>query len=83
MCVDLTCIEHQTKVFMLFVDLYDSVPHRACTRKYGIPEPMLNLVQSLHDHMKAEVTVDGQVAPEFEVCNRLRQGCDLAPTMFK
>ncbi len=51
--------------------------------KYGIPEPMLNLVQSLHDHMKAEVTVNGQVAPEFEVCNRLRQGCDLSPTMFK
>ncbi len=67
----MTSIEHQT---MLFVDPYDSVPRRACTRKYGIPEPMLNLVQSLHDHMKAEVTVDGQVAPEFEVC------CDLSPS---
>ena len=32
--------------------------------------------------MKAEVTVDGQVAPEFEVCNGLRQGCVLAPTLF-
>ena len=28
------------------------------------------------------VTVDGQVAPEFEVCNGLRQGCVLAPTLF-
>ena len=30
----------------------------------------------------AEVTVDGQVAPEFEVRNGLRQGCVLAPTLF-
>ena len=26
--------------------------------------------------------VDGQVAPEFEVSNGLRQGCVLAPTLF-
>ena len=73
---------------MLFVDLrkaYDSVPRKAlwcALEKYGIPEPMLKLVCSLHDGMKAEVTVDGQVAPEFEVCNGLRQGCVLAPTLF-
>ncbi len=30
----------------------------------------------------AEVIVDGQVAPEFEVCNGLRQGCVIAPTLF-
>ncbi len=32
--------------------------------------------------MKAELTVDRQVAPEFEVCDGLRQGCVLAPTLF-
>ena len=67
-------ITPSTKTFMLFVDLrkaYDSVPCRAlwcALEKYGIP--------------MAEVTVDGQVAPEFEVCNGLRQGCVLAPTLF-
>ena len=30
---------------------------------------------SLHDGMEAEVTVDGQVASEIEVHNRLKQGC--------
>lgn len=83
-------IEHQTKILMVFVDLrkYDSVPRRTvwCVlEKYGIPEPILKLVHSLHDDMKAEVTVDGprdgQVAPEFEVCNGLQQGC-LAPTLL-
>ena len=32
--------------------------------------------------MKAEVTMDGQVALEFEVRNRLRQGCVLAQMLF-
>ena len=27
------------------------------------------------------MTVDGQVAPKFEVCNGLRQGCVIAPTL--
>ena len=81
-------IEHNTKLFMLFIDLqkaYDSVPREALWRvliKYGVPQSMLNVIRSLHDCMSAEVTVDGQVAPQFEVCNGLRQGCVIAPTLF-
>ena len=41
-------------------------------KKYGVPQSMLNVIRSLHDSMSAEVTVDGQVAPEFEACNGLR-----------
>ena len=41
--------------------------------KYGVPPSMLSVIHSLHDGMKAEVTVDGQVAPDFEVSNGLRQ----------
>ena len=37
---------------------------------------------SLHDGMREEVTVDGQMTPEFDVCNGLRQGCVIAPTLF-
>ena len=40
------------------------------------------VIRSLHDGVQAEVTVDGQVAPKFEVCNGLRQGCVIAPTLF-
>ena len=79
-------VEHDT---MLFIDLrkaYDSVPRQVLWRvleSYGIPEPMLGLIRSLYDGMKAEVAVDGQVAPDFEVCNGLRHGVHvLAPTLF-
>ena len=51
-------------------------------KKYGVPPSMLSIVRSLHDGMSAEVTVNGQVAPEFEVSNGLRQGCVIAPTLF-
>ncbi len=62
-----------------------TVPRRAlwwALEKYGIPEPMLKLIRSLRDDMKAEVTEDGRLSPEFEVCNDLRQGCVLAPILF-
>ena len=38
-------------------------------QKFGIPQSTINVIRSLHDGMQAEVTVDGQVAPKFEVCN--------------
>ena len=43
---------------------------------------MLSLLRSLHAGMKAEVTMDGQVTPEFEVCNGMRQGCVITPVLF-
>ena len=81
-------VEHNTQVFMLFIDLrkaYDSIPREALWRvlvKYGIPPSMVAVIRSLHDGMYAEVSVDGDVANEFEVCNGLRQGCVVAPTLF-
>ena len=84
-------VDHNAKIFMLFIDLQkacDSVPHQAlwhALENYDIPESMLRVIHSLHDGMKAEVTVDGQVhvTPEFEVRNGLGQGCVPAPTLFK
>ena len=43
---------------------------------------MMSVICSLQYGMWAEVMVDGQTAPEFEVCNGLRQGCVIAPTLF-
>ena len=70
-------IEHNTKIFMLFIDLqktYDSVPSQAlwhALESYGIPESRLQMIHSLHDCMKAEVTVNNRVASEFKVRNGL------------
>ena len=53
--------EHNTKVFMLIVDLrkaYYSIPRQALwlvLQKYDIPAVMINVIRSLHNGMKAEV----------------------------
>ena len=66
-------IEHNTKVFLLSVDLqkpYDSIP--------GV---IIDLVRALHDNMVAEFFVADESA-WIQVSNGLRQGCVLAPTLF-
>ena len=67
--------EHNTKVYMLFVNLrkvYDSMPQQAVwlvLEKYGIPPLLVRLIQSLHDGMKVEVSVGGATTPVIEVSN--------------
>ena len=62
---------------VVFDLVYDSVPYEALWRflaKYGVSPSMLSVICSLHDGMNAEVTVDGQVAPDLEsimVCIRV------------
>ena len=80
--------EHNTQNFILFIDLrkaYDSIPRvhlLSVLERYGIPPTLVSTVRSLHDDMKAEVTVNGQLSPDFEVKNGLRQGCVVAPSLF-
>ena len=40
--------------------------------KYGVPPPLVNIIRSLHDGIKAEVMVDGVTTSEIEVTNGLR-----------
>ena len=80
--------EHNTTLYLLFIDLrkaYDSIPREALwqvLRKYVIPPTLVNIIRSLHDGMKTEITMDGATTPEIEVTNGLRQGCTIAPTLF-
>ena len=74
-------IEHNTKMFLLFVDLrkaYDSVSRAALwcpLQKYGVPDVMIELIWSFHDGMSATVTVGGGRSEPFLVQNGLHQGC--------
>ena len=64
---------------------YDSVQCAASWRfiaNFGVPPYLLSVICSLHNGMKAEVTVDSQVAPDFKVSNGLHQGCVMAPTLL-
>ena len=83
--------EHRSDLFILFVDLrkaYDSVPRQALwlvvtvLHKYGIPTQFIQLIQSLHEGMKAEVAVGGTTSPVVEVNNGLHQGCTIAASLF-
>ena len=80
--------EHRSDLFMLFVDLrkaYNSIPRQALWQvlhKYGIPTQLIQLIQSLHEGIKAEVAVGGTTCPVVEVNNGLRQGCTIAPSHF-
>jgi len=81
-------IEHNTKVFLLFVDLckaYDTVSRTAlwyALQKYGVPDVMIELIRSLHDEMFATVTVGGGRSKPFLVWNGSPQGCFIASTLF-
>ena len=76
-------VEHQATQYFVFVDLkkaYDSVPREAMwmvLRKMGVPEVLVEIVQSFHSDMKARVRLE-----EIEVNNGLRQGCTMAPSLF-
>ena len=64
---------------------YDSVPRAAlwcALRKYGVPDVLIELMQSLHDGISATVTVGGGRSEPFFIQNGLRQGCTIAPTLF-
>ena len=81
-------IEHNTSLYVLFVDLqkaYDSIPRTALWSvldRLGVPPVMLGLIRSLHEGMIAKVRVNGKLSDNISVTNGLRQGCTLAPTLF-
>ena len=81
-------VEHQSQLCAVFVDLkkaYDSIPRLALWRvleKLGVPPTMLSLIKSLHEGMTAQIRVSGNLTDSIAVCNGLRQGCTLAPTLF-
>ena len=80
--------EHRSKAFLLFIDLkkaYDSVPCEAmwiALGKLGVPQPVINLIQSFHQNMQAQIQLNGTLLEEIDVTNGLRQGCCMAPALF-
>ena len=58
-------IEHDTKAFILFIDLkkaYNSVPRAAMwliLAKYGVPDVVICFIRSLHDNMLAGISLGG------------------------
>ena len=73
--------EHKVKIFFVFIDLrkaYNSVPREAlwvALSKLGVPDTLIELIQSFHQDMKATIRLDSTLLDEMRVENGLRQGC--------
>ena len=80
--------EHKAKAFLVFIDLrkaYDSVPREAmwvALHKLGVPDQLVQIIQSFHLDMKAQIRLGDTLLEEIDVDNGLRQGCCMAPALF-
>ena len=50
--------------------------------KFGCQPRSIAIVRQFHDGMQARVQNDGEFSEPFEVTNRVKQGCVVAPTLF-
>ena len=51
--------------------------------KFGCPDSLIAMVRQFHDGMLPRVQNDGEYSEPFPVTNGVKQGCVLAPTLFR
>ena len=82
------CREQNMPLYLAFVDLtkaFDTVSRDGlylALSKIGCPPKLLSLIRSFHQNMKGTVQFDGNLSEPFVICNGVKQGCVLAPTLF-
>ena len=83
------CKEQNVPLYIAFIDLtkaFDLVSREglfATLLKIGCPPSLFNIVKSFHTNTKATVQYDGNVSDSFTIKSGVKQGCVLAPTLFK
>ena len=50
--------------------------------KFGCPDVFISIVRQFHDGMMVSMRNNWDYSEEFSVTNRVKQGCDLTPTLF-
>lgn len=74
---------------MIFIDLkkaYDSVPLSKlwlAMSENGISDLYIQAVKNLYSDMTSRIKIGGKLSEEFLITKGLRQGCAIAPTLFK
>ena len=82
------CLEKDKDLYMVFIDLtkaYDTVSRDLLwqlLKRYGIPDKIINILESFHSGMEGKVSRQGEILEPFKINNGLRQGCVLAPVLF-
>ena len=80
--------EHNTPLYICFVDLkkaYDSVNRRAlwfALLRQGVPPKLVDLLEDLHSGSTATIKAFGAESRAFGIHGGVRQGCNIAPTLF-
>ena len=83
-----SCEQHQT-LFLAFVDLtkaFDLVSRSGLfliLQKIGCPPKVLAFITAFHKNMQSTVCFDGASSDAFPVSSGVKQGCVLAPTLFR
>ena len=83
------CLEQRQDLYLLFTDLtkaFDTVSRPglwSILSKLACPSKFISTVWSLHDGMMARVIDNGDVSDSFPVASGVKQGCVLAPTLFR
>ena len=73
------------KIFLLFIDLRNSVPRPAlwiALRRLGANPAVVNLIKCFHEDMDVTVRVSNTSTDPIRVDNGLLQGCVMAPVLF-
>ncbi|VDP55070.1 unnamed protein product [Schistosoma margrebowiei] len=81
-------IEWNSSLYINFVDYekaFDSVDRTTLwklPRHYGVPQNIVNIIQSSYDGLHCKIVHGGQLTKSFEVKTGVRQGCLLSPFLF-
>ena len=79
--------EHNLQSWVVFADLikaFDSIDHKllfALLEKFGIPDRPLQAIKKLYKNFKIELKI-GKCKSQFEYSAGVKQGDNLAPTLF-
>ena len=83
------CQEQYDNLFITFIDLtkaFDTVSRDGLWQileKFGCPRKLTALVRQLQDGMRVTVLDNGDTSDSFPVTNGVKQGCVLAPAIFR
>ncbi|VDP54557.1 unnamed protein product [Schistosoma margrebowiei] len=81
-------IEWNSSLYINFIDYkkaFDSVDRTTLwklLRHYGVPQKIVNIIQSPYDGLHCKIVHGGQLTNSFDVETGVRQGCLLSPFLF-
>ncbi|VDP56998.1 unnamed protein product [Schistosoma margrebowiei] len=81
-------IEWKSSLYINFIDYekaFDSVDRTTLwklLRHYGVPQKIVNIIQSSYDGLHCKIVHGGQLTKSFEVKTGVRQCCLLSPFLF-